>query len=519
MTRTRTKPKATTVRCAVYTRKSTEEGLDQEFNTLASQREYAESYIKSQTEEGWVCLPDHYDDGGFSGGNMARPALQRLLADIEAGKVDCIVVYKIDRLSRSLLDFSKMMEVFERHHVSFVSVTQQFNTANSMGRLMLNVLLSFAQFEREMISERTRDKIAATRRKGKWSGGMPLLGYDVVDTKLVVNEGESEIVRQIFDLYLELGSLLLTVQELARRGWTTKRWTTKRQTSRGGLPFTKGRLYHLLTNVTYIGRVRYKDEVHLGEHEAIVDATVFEKVQALLQNNGQTGGSECRNKHGALLRGILHCATCNCGMTHAFTTKRNRRYRYYVCNKAQQQGWDLCPAPSVPAEEIEQFVVDEIKAIGRDPGLVAATVAESRRLVEGGIKRLKAERTALERQSRADDRELCRLATAGTQNGDVVGFALIQERIGAAERRRSEIDQEISRLVATDIEEKEVASALREFDAVWAALKPREQARVLTLLIERVDHDGAAGAVVITFQPTGVKALAAQVGHQEETAA
>src|SRR5262245_20297966 len=229
------------VRCAVYTRKSTEEGLEQEFNSLDAQREAAEAYVASQRHEGWTCLPDRYDDGGFTGGNMERPALQRLMTDIEAGKIDCVVVYKVDRLSRSLLDFARMMETFERHRVSFVSVTQQFNTATSMGRLVLNVLLSFAQFEREIISERTRDKIAATRRKGKWAGGHPLLGYDVDPQgfRLLVNADEAVRVRAIFDLYLELQSLLPVVTELDRRGWLNKRWITRKGHQRGGKAFTR----------------------------------------------------------------------------------------------------------------------------------------------------------------------------------------------------------------------------------------------------------------------------------------
>src|SRR5580704_4098780 len=218
------------VRCAIYTRKSTEEGLEQEFNSLDAQRESAEAFIRSQTHEGWTCLPDRYDDGGFTGGNMQRPALRRLLMDIEAGKMDCVLVYKVDRLSRSLLDFARMMQAFEEHGVSFVSVTQQFNTATSMGRLVLNVLLSFAQFEREIIAERTRDKVAATRRKGKWSGGTPLLGYDLDPRggRLLVNDEEAVRVRAIFALYLEYQSLLPLVQELERRGWLSKRWQTRK---------------------------------------------------------------------------------------------------------------------------------------------------------------------------------------------------------------------------------------------------------------------------------------------------
>ena len=298
-------PKAVkTVRCAIYTRKSTEEGLDQEFSSLDAQRESALAYIKSQASQGWTCLKTHYDDGGFTGGNMERPALQRLLADIQAGEVDCVVVYKVDRLSRSLLDFARMMETFEQHHVAFVSVTQQFNTAHSMGRLVLNVLLSFAQFEREIISERTRDKIAAARRKGKWSGGMPLLGYDVdpKGSKLVVNAEEARQVQAIFALYLECGGLIATVQELAKRGWKNKRWQTRKGLVRGGSFFTKASLHHLLTNVVYRGKVKYKKEVHPGEHQAIVDPQVWQQVQEKLSR--QTGSRE-RLPSGALLKGLL----------------------------------------------------------------------------------------------------------------------------------------------------------------------------------------------------------------------
>jgi site-specific DNA recombinase len=215
-------------------------------------------------------VPDRYDDGGFTGGNMDRPALRQLLADIEAGKVNCVVVYKVDRLSRSLMDFARMLEVFERNQVAFVSVTQQFNTTNSMGRLMLNVLLSFAQFEREIISERTRDKIAATRRKGKWCGGLPPLGYDVIDTKLVLNQTEAEQVRAIFDLYVQHEGLVAVVQELDARGWRTKQWTTKKGTTKGGRAYDKNMLYGMLRNVTYLGKLKYKSEVHEGEHEPII---------------------------------------------------------------------------------------------------------------------------------------------------------------------------------------------------------------------------------------------------------
>jgi site-specific DNA recombinase len=293
---------------------------------------------------------------------MERPALRRLMADIEAGKIDLVVTYKVDRLSRSLLDFAKMMSTFQQHHVSFVSVTQQFNTATSMGRLVLNMLLSFAQFEREIISERTRDKIAATRRKGKWTGGHPLLGYDVDERrKLVINEGEAARVCDIFALYLEREALLPVVQELARRGWTNKRWTTRKGRQRGGRPFTKTTLHQLLSNVVYAGKVRYKSEVHDGEHAAIVDADTWHKVQAVLEHNGRSSRVAVRTPFDALLKGLLRCVPCGCAMTPAHTRRGVRRYQYYTCVSAQKRGWHTCPSKSVPAGEIERFVVEQVR--------------------------------------------------------------------------------------------------------------------------------------------------------------
>ncbi len=417
-----------TVRCAIYTRKSTEEGLEQEFNSLDAQRESGEAYITAQRHEGWQLVPEHYDDGGFTGSNMDRPALKRLMADIAAGKVDCVIVYKVDRLSRSLLDFARMMEVFDQHEVSFVSVTQQFNTSSSMGRLVLNVLLSFAQFEREMISERIRDKIAATRRKGKWSGGMPLLGYTVENTKLVVDETEAAQVRQIFDLYLEYQALLPTVKELNRRGWTTKRWVTKKGQSKGGRLFTKNNLYALLTNVTYLGQIKYKDEVHNGEHTAIIAHELFDRVQKTLLRNGHSGGRAVRNKHGALLKGLLRCGSCQCAMSHTYTCKKgNRRYRYYVCGTAQRNERDQCPAPSVPAGEIERFVVDQIHQIGTDPQLITETMRQVRLQSEVGIQRLSEERSSLQHQLRSHHADLQATASLPSTSKRVTQLADLQE--------------------------------------------------------------------------------------------
>ena len=363
-----------TVRCAIYTRKSTDEGLDQEFNTLDAQREAAEAYIASQKHEGWVCLPERYDDGGYSGGNMDRPALKRLLADIEAGR---------DRLRRGLQGGppQPLAARLRPDHgaawtstaSTFVSVTQQFNTTTSMGRLTLNILLSFAQFEREIIAERTRDKMAAARRKGKWCGGPPVLGYDLdpLHTRLLVNAEEAERVRAIFNLYLELGSLLPVVDELARRGWLNKRWTTRQGHIRGGHPFTKNSLHGLLTNVLYVGKCRYKDEVHDGEQPAIVDLHVWDKVQALLQRNRISDAA--RSKSSALLKGRLRCVPCNRAMSPVHASKAGRRYHYYVCTTAQRLGWKHCPSKSVAADAIEELVLEQLRLALEQRGLLHTT--------------------------------------------------------------------------------------------------------------------------------------------------
>jgi len=286
-------------RCAIYTRKSTDEGLDQDFNSLDAQREAAEAFILSQRGEGLIALPEHYDDGGFSGGSVERPALQRLLKDIRASAVDCVVVYKVDRLSRSLIDFARIIEVFDRYGVSFLSVTQQFNTTNSIGRLTLNILLSFAQFEREMIAERTRDKMSASRRKGKWTGGHPVLGYDIDPRggRLILNADEAHQVRTIFTLYLDYCAMLPVVRDIDRRGWRTKQWVTRRGETQGGRPFTKSGLYRLLTNPIYTGDVRFKGQVYEGEQEAIIKADTWESVQKTLRRNGRGGGTDVRKPY------------------------------------------------------------------------------------------------------------------------------------------------------------------------------------------------------------------------------
>ena len=310
---------------------------------------------------------------------MDRPALKRLLAAVEARSVDCVVVYKVDRLSRSLMDFARIIEVFDQNGVSFVSVTQQFNTTNSLGRLTLNILLSFAQFEREIISERTRDKMSAARRKGKWIGGHPVLGYDI-DPKggrLVVNPAEAEQVRTLFGLYLEHGSLLPVLQEAERRGLLTKRWTTEDGKVRGGKRIAKGTMHGILTNVIYTGMVDHKGSSIPGEHERIVDQKTWDRVHQTLRRNDGDSGASLRNKFGALLRGLLFCVPCGKPMIHTYTMRQSKRYRYYVCYNAQQQGWKSCETKSVSAQAVETAVLDSIRRIGKDPKLAAAVATEA----------------------------------------------------------------------------------------------------------------------------------------------
>ena len=344
---------ANPVRCAIYTRKSTEEGLEQEFNSLDAQREACAAYILSQKHEGWSANADIYDDGGFSGGNMQRPGLVRLMADIAAGKVNVIVVYKVDRLTRSLADFARIVDVLDAAGASFVSVTQSFNTTTSMGRLTLNVLLSFAQFEREVTGERIRDKIAASKRKGMWMGGPVPLGYDVIDRKLVVNEAEAAQVRHIMHRYLEVGSVRPMVDELAAAGFRTKLRPLRNGTSIGGVPFSRGGLFHLLSNCVYVGDVRHKDITYDGAHDAIVDREVWDRVQAALADKAPARTRRANIRHPSILAGLVHDGHGR-KMTPSHAVKQAKRYRYYM-TRDRQPG---TPAVwRVPAYDLEQLVV------------------------------------------------------------------------------------------------------------------------------------------------------------------
>jgi DNA invertase Pin-like site-specific DNA recombinase len=346
--------------CAVYTRKSTDHNLDLEFNSLDAQREACEAYIKSQAHEGWRLIPSRYDDGAFSGASLDRPALQQLLTDVRKGKINTVVVYKVDRLTRSLADFAKLVELFDQHGVSFVSITQSFNTTSSMGRLTLNVLLSFAQFEREVIGERVRDKIAASKRKGIWVGGPVPLGYRCIDKKLVVVPDEAETVRMIFRRYLELGSMSTLIAELDRRGVRTKTNGLANGTARGGNRFGVGALAHLLKNRFYVGEVVYRGETHRGEHEAILGRDLFEAVQTKRAANAVARNLWLRGSPAILTGRIFDDRGNRMSPTH--TNKLGVRYRYYVSHALmQKRKAEAGNVARVPAPEIETLVLDGVR--------------------------------------------------------------------------------------------------------------------------------------------------------------
>ena len=497
------------IHVAVYVRVSTDEGLGQEFTTLDNQQERCESFAASQR---WNVIADRFEDPGYSGGTMERPGLQALLRAVQAGRAQRILVYKMDRLTRSIRDFAILNDLFEKHGASIASVTEMFDTSSPSGRLFLHILLSFGQFEREQIAERTRDKMAAARRRGKRTGGTPPLGYDIVDTKLAIKETEAQQVRAIFQLYLEHEAILPVVQELNRRGWRTKSWTTKKGIVREGKPFEKGRVHRILCNWTYVGKVRYQGEVYDGEHEAIISQEVWNRAQQIRQRNQLNGGAHQRSKHGALLNGLLVCAKCGASMIHTPSgTKKGRYHRYYTCRTRQQRGRDACPTKPVPAAELERLVVEQIKIIGKDPSVVTATL-------EATLQELQAKRPALEgerdatradlQKKRQEVNRLVGLVGSGDSVAEAVAprLANLQESIRAQEERLREVLAELGVLETASVDEDDLREALSLFDPIWDALLPRAQVRILHLLLEKVDYrDGKLG---LTFRPAGIRTLA-----------
>ena len=506
-------PVVATKRVAIYTRQSVDRSTEMELGSLQAQREAIAAYVKSQAGEGWFALPEKYDDGGFSGGTMERPAFQRMLADIRAGRIDIVACYKIDRLSRSLLDFAEIMRLFGDHGVTFVSVTQSFNTTTPMGTLTLNVLMSFAEFERQVIAERTRDKIAAMRRRGIWCGGHPLIGYDNVDGRLKVNEDEAIRVREIFALYLKLGSMSKVLVELDRRGWVNKTHVTKRGKVMRGKPFDLNALNRLLKSPLVVGRVPYRDEVHPGAHTAIVDENLWTAVQHQLATNRERAGADQRNKHGAVLRGIIHCARCGSRMINHFTTRGPKSWHFYVCPTLNNGSPKKCRGSRVPAGEIEKFVLDRIRGIARDPTIIAETIlavrAENERKkpeLIGELNRIGIDLRKLDEERR----NLVRAISVSPAAANSLGVRLgeIDERSEKLSARESELRREVATIDMFTVNADDVTAALSRFDPVWDQLIHQERARLLQLVIERINFDAAGGEVEIKFRDGGIEALA-----------
>ena len=492
------------VRCAIYTRKSTEEGLNQEFNSLDAQREAAEAYIVSQKHDGWTLVPTQYSDGGYTGANIERPGVRHLLADIEAGKIDCVVVYKVDRLSRSLIDFARMMELFEKRGVCFVSVTQQFNTKASLGRLTLNILLSFAQFEREIISERTRDKQVAARKKGKWTGGHILLGYDLDSRagKLAVNADEADRIREMFRLYLEGTPVIEIVQRFDKLGWRNKQWTTQEGKLYGGSPLRRCHIYKLLGNVLYTGQVKVGDEVFPGEHEAIIDQPTFELAQVKLKDNTWKSGNPHRIKMDALLRGMIYCSCCGSGMYSTYSANKERRYRYYVCYRSQQKIEGYCTSRSVSAPLVEDAVVESIRRVGVHPDVLAETAVAARQRLAEIVTGLREELNTTNGRVKNLKSQVARL-----RNPEAKRLAEIREQLATGEARAEALRKEILRREKQRIDEKELRRAMDSFEEVWKTMSLEEQRNLLRQLVEKVGYDGRTGKVTVSFKSAEVKEL------------
>jgi site-specific DNA recombinase len=483
-----------------------------EFNSLQAQEQICKTYIGMReadpaSSERWMHA-ETYSDPGYSGGTLDRPALGRLLDQVEAGQVDTILVYKIDRLSRSIHQFYRIWEILVRHNVDLVSATQDLNTSTSQGKLMLNMLLSFGQFEREQISERTRDKVAAARKRGRWTGGMPILGYDIDPRggRLAVNGTEAAMVREIFKLYETMPSLTRVVEELGRRGWRRKTWTLRSGLVRKGAAFDKPGLLHLLRNPLYCGKVPHRGTLYPGEHSAIIDETAWAQVQAKLSGNGSAGYQGERSNSDALLKGLLHCAHCGCAMTPTYTTRGNRRFRYYVCQTRLKKGAHACPTGRVAAHQIEQRVIEQIRSIGRDPELVAETVRQARVQLDELVTRLRVEEKTLRRGLRGKRVSLSQLQAKGRETVDLQAA---QERIAAIEIRLRALPGEIEAAKRAATSEQGVRSALEAFGPVWEALWPMERSQYVGMLAKRIRYDGREKHIAIQFRTGGIGALAA----------
>ncbi len=503
------------VRCAIYTRKSTNENLDSDFNSLDAQREACELYIQSQTREGWIALDERYDDGAYSGATMDRPAVKRLLADVEADRIDVIVVYRIDRLSRNLLDFTQTQHFLEQHGCSFVSVSEQFNTKTPMGRFAMHVVSSFSEMEREVIAERIRDKVAASKRRGKWMGGTPPLGYDVDRRRkrLVVNKEEAALVRFIFRRYLQFRSVMALINELNEKGLTTKSWTTKSGAKRKGRSWNKSHIHRLLNNPVYIGKVRHKEATYPGEHEAIIENSLWDEVHRTIKSEGRNPSG--RSHTHALLKGIIRCGHCKTSMGVTFTKKGDKRYRYYLCHNANKNGYAACPIRTAPAGDIENLVLIQIRRILSSPEIVAETFRQVEELERHEREEQDARKNAL-REELTTIRAAAERMRDTENHTDLIGEELgaLEGKIGKLTRELEAIETETAYYRQYPLSEKELGDELARLNRLWDELFPAERARIVHMLVDEITI--SENGVDLILHDNGIAGLVLEMKGEHE---
>ena len=494
------------IHCAVYTRVSTEEQAEGKFSSLDAQREYCEAFLKSREGEGWKPYPAQYEDAGYSGKDTNRPALRQLLRDVTQGKVKVVVAYKYDRLSRDMRDFLSMLDLLERHGASFVSVTQQIDTSTPAGRVMRSILMTFSQFERETIAERTQGKIRAMRMKGMWIGGPNILGYDLKDKRLVINAIEAEQVKVMFATYLSERSLGKTALLLDEKGYRAKTYTTRAGVKRGGKPFCRTNLHYNLTNPTYTGMIKCYGKLVKGEHEAIIDERTFQRVQELLGRNGKAAKSLSQNKHHHLLKGLVRCAVCGSVMTSYHAKGRNQSYRYYRCSKVNNLDRNQCSVKCVPAGRIEDQVIERLKALSRSPELVERVVRAAKDASEKDLPPLRARMAQKhgERRSLTDEIEglVQALAQLKGENIKSVGrkIADLEARQTEVEADMVKLQAEIERLEARTVDAEVVRGNFAVFSRVFEHLTPDERGELVRLLIKGIEYDGRTGTLKIEYR-------------------
>ena len=490
-------------RCAVYTRKSTEKGLEQSYNSLDAQRESAENYIKSQKENGWRLIPEHYDDGGYSGGNTERPALKRLMEDIKAGGIDIIIVYKLDRLSRSLLDFMNLAEFFEQHNVSVISVTQDINTSTSSGRMMLNILMTFCQFEREILVERIKDKIAGAKRRGKFCGGVPILGYDVEDKRLAINPEEAKLIMEIFTTYTKLGSGFDVARILNGKGCHTKSWTSKKGKFHPGRKFAPKDVYRVLNNPLYIGMVQHNGNVYDGEQEAIIDKKLWDKVQYLLQENSKCPSGESKNSLVSPFKGLLVCGYCGGAFGITYTKKQNRHYMYYICIKDNDRAEHECPLRRFSTGDVDKIILRQLGRIFRTPSMLVKLYGELQERENVQQKELLGRQTELEAKMQSIREQI--------KNGsDPVS---LRKRFSELNNELNEVKNAISALGEV-YSARDLTDACGSIDAIWEELFPAERYKLAHQLIDKItlfaDH------IVMDVKHHGLKSLIGELKTDQD---